>query len=407
MNNKYAALTICSVNYIGKALVLFDSYTKNHPDHDFYLLVVDRKTDLKIDRKGLNLIWVEELMLPNFLKHAFSYDVIEFNTNVKPAALKKLLNLYKAVLYLDPDIEVYSSLNSVFESLGGASIVVTPHSNTPVLDGFKPDDLELLKFGAFNLGFVGVSQCDEGFAFLDWWSERCLEHGYYEPQLGLAVDQKWVGLAPCFFPNLKVLHDQGLNVAFWNLHERKLEKVDGSWTVNGTTALKFIHFSSFGAGVPGLVAHKQTRFIIGSRPDFSELAIEYEKKLAANASSEFSEQPYGFDFFDDGTYIAPALRRFYGALRADAFLSENNPFSIHGPVKKFAERYGLLVKGNAKSKRHIFKDMGAYGTQIAIIRRALRVALFLLGPERYFNLMRYLAHISSLRNQVAMFRKID
>ena len=293
------------------------------------------------------------------------------------------------------------------ESLGGASIVVTPHSNTPVLDGFKPDDLELLKFGAFNLGFVGVSQCDEGFAFLDWWSERCLEHGYYEPQLGLAVDQKWVGLAPCFFPNLKVLHDQGLNVAFWNLHERKLEKVDGSWTVNGTTALKFIHFSSFGAGVPGLVAHKQTRFIIGSRPDFSELAIEYEKKLAANASSEFSEQPYGFDFFDDGTYIAPALRRFYGALRADAFLSENNPFSIHGPVKKFAERYGLLVKGNAKSKRHIFKDMGAYGTQIAIIRRALRVALFLLGPERYFNLMRYLAHISSLRNQVAMFRKID
>ena len=407
MNNKYAALTICSVNYIGKALVLFDSYTKNHPDHDFYLLVVDRKTDLKIDRKGLNLIWVEELMLPNFLKHAFSYDVIEFNTNVKPAALKKLLNLYRAVLYLDPDIEVYSSLNSVFESLGGASIVVTPHSNTPVLDGFKPDDLELLKFGAFNLGFVGVSQCDEGFAFLDWWSERCLEHGYYEPQLGLAVDQKWVGLAPCFFPNLKVLHDQGLNVAFWNLHERKLEKVDGSWTVNGTTALKFIHFSSFGAGVPGLVAHKQTRFIIGSRPDFSELAIEYEKKLAANASSEFSEQPYGFDFFDDGTYIAPALRRFYGALRADAFLSENNPFSIHGPVKKFAERYGLLVKGNAKSKRHIFKDMGAYGTQIAIIRRALRVALFLLGPERYFNLMRYLAHISSLRNQVAMFRKID
>lgn len=407
MNDRFAALTICSINYIGKALVLFDSYVANHPGHDFYLLVVDRKINLKIDRKGLNLIWVEDLMLPDFLKHAFSFDVIEFNTNVKPAALKKLLNLYDAVLYLDPDIEVYSSLIPVFENLKEAAIVVTPHANTPILDGQKPDDLELLKFGAFNLGFVGVSRCEEAFAFLDWWSDRCLEHGYYEPQLGLAVDQKWVGLAPCFFPNLKVLHDPGLNLAFWNLHERKLEKVDGRWTVNGTSVLKFIHFSSFSAGVPGLVAQKQTRFAVGSRPDFSELASEYEKKLVINAAKEFSEHPYGFDFFDDGTYVVPALRRFYGALRADAFLGENNPFSSQGPVKRFAVRYGLLVKGNARSKRHIFKDMGAYGMQIRIIRRALRVALFLLGPERYFNLMRYLAHISSLRNQVAMFPKID
>lgn len=404
---KRAAVTICSVNYIGKALVLYDSFIAHNPMCDFHLVIVDRKVDLNISKLDIKVIWVEDLGLENLLSHAFAYDVIEFNTNVKPAALKKLLNLYDAVLYLDPDIEVYSSLNPVFEDLKKASIVVTPHANTPILDGQKPDDLELLKFGAFNLGFVGVSHCDEAFAFLDWWSDRCLEHGYYEPQLGLAVDQKWVGLAPCFFPNLKVLHDPGLNLAFWNLHERKLEKLDGRWTVNGTVALKFIHFSSFSGGVPGLVAQKQTRFAIGSRPDFSELASEYETKLISNAAKEFSEHPYGFDFFDDGTYVVPALRRFYGALRADAFQEEINPFSSQGPVKRFAVRYGLLVKGNARSKRHIFKDMGAYGMQIRIIQRGLRIALFFLGPERYFNLMRYLAHISSLRNQVAMFPKID
>ncbi len=407
MNKCVAAVTICSINYIGKALVLFDTFKEHHPGDDFYLVLVDRKTDIKIAKAGLNIIWVEDLPINNLLQHAFSYDVIEFNTNVKPAAMRLLLHSYKAVVYLDPDIKVYSSLTSVFEALVDASLVVTPHANTPILDGFKPDDLDLLKFGAFNLGFVGVSDCSEGLAFLDWWSDRCLEHGYYEPQLGLAVDQKWVGLAPCFFPNLRILHDEGLNVAFWNLHERKLSKSGETWLVNEKTLLKFIHFSSFGTSTPGLVAQKQTRFPVGSRPDFNMLAVEYVQNLQTNASDEFSDRPYGFDYFDDGTYVTPTLRRFYGALKANEFEFEKNPFSAIGPVKQFAKRHGLLIKGNMKSKRHIFRDMGAYGLQIKMIEKILRVALFVLGPERYFNLMRYLAHISSLRNQVAMFGKID
>lgn len=405
--NKYAAVTICSVNYIGKALVLFDTYRIHHPEHDFYLVLVDRKCELSVDRPGLNLIWVEDLPVENFLQHAFEYDVIEFNTNVKPAALKYLLKTYAAVLYLDPDIKIYSSLSSVVDSLSDASVVVTPHSNTPVLDGCKPDDLELLKFGAFNLGFVGVSRCDEGFAFLDWWSDRCLGHGFYEPQLGLAVDQKWVGLAPCFFPNLRILHDEGLNVAFWNLHERTLAKSGATWLVNGNVPLKFVHFSSFSTSSPEAIAQKQTRFLVGSRPDFTELAEVYAGELMAKASDEFAKHPYGFDYFDDGTYITPALRRFYASLKSVEFSTEENPFSAAGPVKRFARKNGLLIKGNMKSKRHIFRDMSTYSLQIRVIMKGLRLALFLLGPERYFNLMRYLAHVSSLRNQGAMFGKID
>lgn len=405
VTDKYAAVTICSINYIGKALVLFDTYREQHPEHDFYLVLVDRKCDLSFSQSGINVIWAEDLPVENFLQHAFAYDVIEFNTNVKPAALKLLLASYAAVLYLDPDIKVYSPLHSVLDALTDASVVVTPHYKTPVLDGCKPDDLELLKFGVFNLGFVGVSRSDEGLAFLDWWSDRCLGYGFYEPQLGLAVDQKWVSLAPGFFPNLRILHDEGLNVAFWNLHERSLAKIDDVWRVNGRTALKFVHFSSFSTSSPESIAQKQTRFPVGSRADFTELADEYAKELRANASDEFSAHAYGFDYFDDGTYITPALRRFYAALKATAFEAERNPFSPQGAVMRFAKKNGLLIKGNSKSKRHIFRDMSGYGLQIRIIFKVLRMTLFLLGPERYFNLMRYLAHVSSLRNQAEMFGK--
>lgn len=400
---KYAAVTICSINYIAKALVLFDSYISYHPDHNFYLVIVDRKNDININRDNIKIIWAEDLNIPNFLQYAFAYDVIELNTNIKPTALQLLLQTHDSVLYLDPDVKVYAPLTSVFEQLNIASLVVTPHSNTPVLDGKKPDDLELLKFGAFNLGFIGVSQCEEGFSFLEWWSNRCLEFGFYEPQLGLAVDQKWVGLAPCFFPNMQVLHDEGLNVAFWNLHERRLELINGLWMVNGTSLLKFIHFSSFSTSFPGDVAQKQTRFNPMSRPDFNSLAFPYADELRANASEEFSKAQYGFDYFDDGTYITPALRRFYSQLRQVVFRLHENPFCWDGAVIKFAKKQGLLVKHKDVSKRHTFRDIDTYSFQIKVINKMLRLTLFLIGPERYFNLMRYLAHISSLRNQVDMF----
>ena len=401
---KCAAVTICSINYIAKALVLFDSYKRYHPNHEFYLVIVDKKlNDFYIDRNHIKIIWAEDLGLPNFLQYAFTYDVIEFNTNVKPVALELILQSNDFVVYLDPDINIYSPLTLVFEELEEASFVVTPHSNTPILDGKKPDDLELLKFGAFNLGFIGISKCDESFSFLKWWSQRCLEYGFYEPQLGLAVDQKWVSLAPCYFPSMKILHDDGLNVAFWNLHERILECVHGRWIVNGKTPLIFVHFSSFDENFPNNIAKKQNRFSQNSRPDFSSLARPYAANLLSNSSEFFSSSPYTFDYFDDGTFITPALRRFYGQLKLDIFKDVENPFCSHGPVICFAKKYGLLSKNNRSVRRHNFHDLNSYKWQIKLINRFLFALLYILGPERYFNLMRYLSHISSLRHQVDIF----
>lgn len=400
-------VTICSVNYIGKALVLVQSYLQYHPNHCMHLVLVDRKTeDVTIDVPGLVVLWIEDLHIPDFLKYAFTYDVIEFNTNVKPAVLKYVLKTHDLAVYLDPDVKVYAHLTPVFEALdAGASLVVTPHSNTPVLDGCKPDDLELLKFGAFNLGFLGVSRSREGLAFLDWWSERCLGHGFYEPQLGLGVDQKWVGLAPCYFPNMRVLHDAGLNVAFWNLHERRLSSREGQWFVNDTTLLRFVHFSSFSENTPNVIAKKQTRFPAGSRPDFLLLAEPYAAELLQNASSKYASYRYSFDYFDDGLYVTPALRRFYAGLKESVFKAEANPYRIDGVVMRFGKAHRLTGARTETAKRQIFKDMSSYGPQIKVINKMLRLALFVLGPDRYFNLMRYLAHISSLRNQVDMFGK--
>lgn len=400
--NLTAAITICSKNYLGKALALADSYRAFHPDHDFYVVIVDRRGGIDYDFGDVKVIWVEELGIPDIEIKAFEFDVIEFNTNVKPRALLRLLQNYKKVLYIDPDIYIYKYLEPVFSALESASVVVTPHSLSPLNDGNKPDDLDFLRFGTFNLGFLGLSQCDEAFRFLEWWSDRCLEYGFYEPQSGLAVDQKWVNLAPALCPNLKVLHDPGLNVAFWNLHERSLSLSDRGWVVNDNSPLYFIHFSSFDAGIPGLVAKKQTRFPVGSRSDFDQAATPYREKLLENSKIYSERIPYGFDYFDDGTYITPALRRAYSGVRKQLF-SSVRPFDSGGVVHVFAMKHGLLEKSNQANARASFQDASKFGWQRKVILRFLKLVLKLIGPTRYFALMRYLAHVSSIRNQSEIF----
>ena len=402
---KVSALTICSINYLSKALVLLDSYSKYHLKDDLFIVIVDKKQgNLRLENSKINLIWVEDLGIENFYEYAFCYDIIELNTNVKPTALKYLLTKFDAVIYLDPDIYVVNSFDAVFEKLKDHSIIVTPHSNTPILDFNKPDDADLLRFGAYNLGFIALSKCDESFNFLSWWSERCLKLGYYDPQVGLAVDQKWVDLAPAFYPNLFILHDVGYNVAFWNLHERYINKIDQKWYINQDVELKFFHFSSFDATNLNQIAFKQTRFPVNSRPDFTEIAKEYKFLLDKYQDLNSESQLYGFDYFEDGVYINPTLRRFYSILKNDLGFVEN-PFTVNSSIRSFSQKNGLLKIKKSKLKKLSFKDLSSYTFQNNLVHVFLKIILRVIGPERYYSLMRYMGHISSIRNQKSMFVK--
>jgi hypothetical protein len=262
--------------------------------------------------------------------------------------------------------------------------------------------VDFSRFGSFNLGFIAVRRADESRAFLEWWSDRCLQLGFYEPQSGLAVDQKWVDLAPCFFNGVKVLKLPGLNMAFWNLHERSLSRRDDGWWVNQDSPLYFFHFSSFVGADPHSIAHKQDRFPRDSRPDLNPLLDAYAERLAVHDGGTYAKTPYSFDFFKDGTYVTPALRRFYAAL-FERFRGEEDPFAAGSTLYAFAHSHSLAGPKHRPVARQTFKDMGRYSTATSAIRFLLRMALKLAGPGRYFALMRYLAYISSIRNQADLF----
>jgi hypothetical protein len=401
--HEFAAVTICSTNYAGKALALRKSYIAFHPDSDFYILIVDREHDrFKSLGPDVNILWVEDLGIKDFSHYAIKYDIIELSTNVKPTILALLLTYYKMALYIDPDIYFYGTMQPVLKELESHSIVVTPHTLTPIMDGKRPSDTDFVRFGTFNLGFIGVAKCDEAFKFLDWWSKRCLEFGFYEPQVGLAFDQKWMDLAPAFFPGMKILRDPGLNVAFWNLHERVISHSDGTWLVNGDFPLYFFHFSSFSTRNPHIIAGKQSRFAEESRPDLHELLDSYAAKLHDSEDELYTNCAYSFNYFDDGIYVTPSLRRVYAALESTFPISED-PFCHGSSLQRFAIARGLAGKKYMMFKQPTFKEIGAYSKSARAISIGLRCVLRVIGPNRYFSLMRYLAYISSIRNQSDVF----
>lgn len=404
--NRTVIFTACSVNYLQKAVALFLSIFDNHDDIAAVILLVDSKRPVKIIDQRIKILWAEDINFPDYLQCAFKYNIIELNTALKPYAALKLLSEYSKLIYLDPDVCVFSNLNSIVDALDTHDTIFTPHAISPYIGNGRPSDQDLLRFGSFNLGFFAANDSANAKQLLMWWHTQCHAHCFYEPQIGYGVDQKWIDLAPSFFNGLYIVKDVGLNVAFWNLHERKISKAIIGWLVNGAVPLVFVHFSSFVELDREIIAAKQTRHAPGSRSDFSEIADAYRKYLVtAKINFMVSDTAYGYAEFDNGSAISPSLRRFYAVHKDERFINCINPFRSESEVYKFANENHLLSREKAVVAHAGFKEVGAYSQEQRLIAFAFRLMLRLLGPDKYFLLLKYIAHYSSILNQNDLLRR--
>ncbi len=285
--------TLCSNNYLAQAKTLGDSVIEHNPGYEFVIGLVDRKRN-NIDYDSFlphKIIELETVGVQNFDELCERYDIIELNTAVKPFFFKFLFREHpdvRGAIYLDPDIMVFGSLESIYQDLNQYSLAITPHILSPIgFDGHRPEENVFLNFGIYNLGFIAVANLPEGLRFLEWWGERTLSLGYIRTQEGLFVDQLWINLATVFFQNVKVILNPGLNVAYWNLHERKLSRRGGTFVVNDSVPLVFYHFSSYKLQAPDISPY-QNRYTFQDRPDVVELFDIYNTSLVANRHDFFS-----------------------------------------------------------------------------------------------------------------------
>jgi hypothetical protein len=289
--------SICSNNYLAQVSVLRKSIQHFHPEIPFFLFLCDQKLATVHYESAADEVIELENIEPGFGDLALKYNIVELNTCLKPRVFEYLFleRNFQRAIFLDPDIRLFDSVSHLFSKLLSANLLLTPHILSPIpMDGKTPREQTFLIFGLYNLGFLGVSHSTESLNFLQWWKQRTYEHGFIDTYKGIFVDQLPVNLVPVFFQAVQVLHDPGLNMAPWNLHERELELSNGKLLVNGSDSLKFYHFSSFKAGNIELPLHHYNRFLLKDRPDLLPIYQDYNKDLLEAGYATYQQLPNAY-----------------------------------------------------------------------------------------------------------------
>ncbi|GHB23807.1 hypothetical protein [Mongoliitalea lutea] len=301
--------TLCSNNYLPFALSLGKSLKEIEPAAEFVIGLVDQ-LDPQIDYstwKEFEFLPCFDLGYPEFYSMLARYNIIEFNTAVKPFYFEYLFAKYPEVdriYYLDPDLYFYQSPKVMDKEWDEAEILLTPNL---IYTTAKPSTGELasLRHGMYNLGFIGLKRREESFRLIQWWKERLKEHCRIDKCYGIFVDQKWMDLAPLFFDKIKSVKHPGWNMAWWNFSERKLLKIPKGYAVNqADIPLVFFHFSGFNPEKSHLTERLLTEeFKEAENTALAELYESYRNQLLTNNYEMLSKIKPGLRFKEAPNFI--------------------------------------------------------------------------------------------------------
>lgn len=350
-----AFFTICSANYLAYARTLHHSLLGAYGKSlKFYVFLMDEIGErFNPTQFSFTIIEARELNCPNFYDMAARYSIMEMNTAIKPFCFQYIFGMGTddQVIYLDPDIFVLSKFVELEKVLASetTSIVLTPHSTAPLMDGKNPDDKQLLRAGAYNLGFCAMRKSASADAMLTWWGNHLTRDCLVAVERGIFVDQKFCDLVPSYFDNVVIFRHAGYNVAYWNLLGRKVVQQTaehGVWTASDQP-LRFFHFSGVIKDKPDVFSKHQDRFSVEEIGDARVLLQNYLRLLNLfNKMGEikFDQLGYAYGKLKSGVPLTDDMRLVYQDACPPAPRSEAESFS--GDLTRFA----LAAPGFGKAR---------------------------------------------------------
>jgi glycosyltransferase involved in cell wall biosynthesis len=324
--------TVIAKNYLAFARVLARSLAAHHPDGRVWTLIIDdfaRYIDPADE--PFEVLTPAEIGCTPFNQMAVRYSVLELSTAVKPWLLRHLMGVTDApVTYLDPDIKVYDRLDRLDELAARHGMVLIPHGTEAIPpDGLSPSQLDIMKAGVYNLGYVTVSPRHDVERLLDWWAERLRVDCRVDPASGYFVDQRWLDLAPGFLDDYAIVRDPEYDVAYWNLASRRFEFDNGGYRVNGRS-LGFFHFSAFDPEHPLILSRFQDRIEVGREPALERLLSEYAAELIDAGHRVARDWPYSYAVWGDGIRPDELARELYDKFSEERGDRAPSPFSPDG-----------------------------------------------------------------------------
>ncbi len=332
---------------------------------------------------------------------AFQYTPLELTCCLKGRVAAALWEQgEREVLYADADAWLFDSVTHCLAPIAeSGGILLTPHLQHPLpVDGCYPTNLDLLRAGTFNAGVIGwsgggvprqatarvtlsldrspktvveqstnVTIAHEIPAFLQWWNGCNEQHCIVDPGLGLFVDQRWLDQAPAMFQSIVISRHMGLNVGYWNLHDRSVHHRDNRWWVaqdashcdtfnrdtfnrdtspRGTVTsqsvaseraqpLQVFHFSGAarqaadGTRADHRLSRHQNRHALPAHSGLATLVEAYLSAWTEHAADHYTRLPYAYGLLNHGVLIAPEWRDAY-RLNACDLRETEQPFAAFG-----------------------------------------------------------------------------
>lgn len=281
-------VSVATYSYLPKACVMADTFAKHNWGCEILLLVPDM-SQAQIDSKkwpvgsSTRVLGLDALGDPLIGAMHKYFDAFELCCALKSLLLQHVLFVegYDKAVALDPDTMCYAPFDEVWSALENSDIALTPHTNSPMPeDGEVPDDLEFVSAGFINGGFMAARKSQSTEICIDWMIKKVSDLGFFAPQFNVYADQTWMSCLPWYFPeSVSIIRHAGMNVAYWNLHERKLISKNEDYFCNDQRLI-FFHYSGFDSKRrTQLTKHSRRAFCPETNATLSNLLGDYDARL--------------------------------------------------------------------------------------------------------------------------------
>lgn len=311
-----AACTIAGRNALAQARVTARSFREQQPQVPFFALLSDDPAGL-FDPAGEPFValTLADLAVPHLEHLRFRYPQPDLSYALTPWLLGHLLDRgFERVLFLKQETLVLAALDPLFDRLGPAAILLTPHLAAPLGGGSQAREREILLAGVYNAGVLGVSANPVTRRFLAWWGERLNRHSLRAVEAGMHFEQRWLDFVPSLFPPVAIDRGPGSNLGHWRLPESRIEERDGTFLVDGQP-LRVARFSGFDPDRPEFLTCHHQRVRVAEMGDAGARLVERYRAALEHAGRALARSwPDGSSRFDDGAAIPAAVRAIHRRL---------------------------------------------------------------------------------------------
>lgn len=414
---KKAIFSIVAKNYLPMANALGDSSKRVHPDIPFFVIVADPEDGMIVfEEQQYPIVPATALGIDRLEEMAFKYNVTEFCTALKPFSFDYFFRQgFEKVIYFDPDIYVFSSLDAIFEQLRLSSIVVTPHVCTLQKEytGLVPEGM-LMHTGIFNFGFCAISNSTNGRRIVEWWETRLIDQCYADKIDGLHTDQKWMDFMPSMIEDLYIERGLGYNVAIWNCHERQIKIRDNQFYVfnringSGLMPLVFFHYSNFIFDKATDISLFRPKYI-QKFPDVDPVGDYYAERLAnQNISDHIKLHTYYYDRFNNGIPINYFHRRLFRQLINSGY-TFNNPFFTENSDSFYTllKKNGLVnTSAGQISRKQNEMNFAGFDRKLMYVQMIAKIIMRIIGIDRYALLCKFAQRFVRPENQTFLINEV-